>query len=131
MLMVERSPSRARKARAPPFLCGSRFSLLGTLHDSRVACLRFSPSGAYCFAIYLVRWSQTKEDAMFTMSVKRRLFFSALAVAGLLMLSFSSPLGSGERRVGEEGRSRWAADYLKKKKNLQCDAGCYLRCRED
>src|SRR3989442_14559607 len=83
MLMVERSPSRARKARAPPFLCGSRFSLLGTLHDSRVACLRFSPSGAYCFAIYLVRWSQTKEDAMFTMSVKRRLVVSAFAVAGV------------------------------------------------
>src|SRR2546425_13371249 len=91
MLMVERSPSRARKARAPPFLCGSRFSLLGTLHDSRVACLRFSPSGAYCFAIYLVRWSQTKEDAMFTMSVKRRLVVSALAVAGLFMLSVSRP----------------------------------------
>src|SRR2546426_10688154 len=82
MLMVERSPSRARKARAPPFLCGSRFSLLGTLHDSRVACLRFSPSGAYCFAIYLVRWSQTKEDAMFTMPVKRRLVVSALALGG-------------------------------------------------
>src|SRR5256712_10079882 len=92
MLMVERSPSRARKARAPPFLCGSRFSLLGTLHDSRVACLRFSPSGAYCFAIYLVRWSQTKEDAMFTMSVKRRLVVSALAVAALLLLSLSRPL---------------------------------------
>src|SRR5256712_6289026 len=91
MLMVESSPSRARKARAPPFLCGSRFSLLGTLHDSRVACLRFSPSGAYCFAIYLVRWSQTKEDAMFTMSVKRRLVVSALAVAALLILPFSSP----------------------------------------
>src|SRR2546428_8150449 len=92
MLMVERSPSRARKARAPPFLCGSRFSLLGTLHDSRVACLRFSPSGAYCFAIYLVRWSQTKEDAMFTMSVKRRLVVSAFAVGGPLMVSFWSPL---------------------------------------
>src|SRR2546422_11548266 len=25
-------------------------------------------------------------------------------------------LRSGERRVGEEGRSRWAADHLKKKK---------------
>src|SRR2546426_12066453 len=105
MLMVERSPSRARKARAPPFLCGSRFSLLGTLHDSRVACLRFSPSGAYCFAIYLVRWSQTKEDAMFTMSVKRRLFVSALAVAGPLILSLSRPphaaatTGKGEVKV--------------------------------
>src|SRR5256885_12195190 len=26
---------------------------------------------------------------------------------------------SGERRVGEEGRSRWAADHLKKKKKKQ------------
>src|SRR2546422_6032519 len=102
MLMVERSPSRARKARAPPFLCGSRFSLLGTLHDSRVACLRFSPSGAYCFAIYLVRWSQTKEDAMFTMSVKRRLFFSAFAVGGVLLLPFGqSPHSAAATRKGK------------------------------
>src|SRR2546428_13877633 len=97
MLMVERSPSRARKARAPPFLCGSRFSLLGTLHDSRVACLRFSPSGAYCFAIYLVRWSQTKEDAMFTMSVKRRVFVSPFAVGGGLMCSVLRPLPARPR----------------------------------
>ena len=27
------------------------------------------------------------------------------------------PLGSEERRVGEEGRTRWAPDHLKKKKN--------------
>src|SRR5256885_13146400 len=26
--------------------------------------------------------------------------------------------GSGERRVGEEGRSRWAPDHLKKKKEV-------------
>src|SRR2546427_1897934 len=100
MLMVERSPSRARKARAPPFLCGSRFSLLGTLHDSRVACLRFSPSGAYCFAIYLVRWSQTKEDAMFTMSVKRRVVGSALAMAARLAHSLRSALPSA-RAAGD------------------------------
>src|SRR2546426_12708095 len=28
---------------------------------------------------------------------------------------------SGERRVGEEGRSRWAPDHLKKKKKRLCD----------
>src|SRR3989454_7445593 len=110
MLMVERSPSRARKARAPPFLCGSRFSLLGTLHDSRVACLRFSPSGAYCFAIYLVRWSQTKEDAMFTMSVKRRLVVSALAVAALLILPFSSPLHAAETTGKGKGKGFFPVD---------------------
>src|SRR2546430_17485725 len=29
------------------------------------------------------------------------------------------PHRSGERRVGEEGRSRWGADYLKKKKKTK------------
>src|SRR2546430_6031416 len=29
------------------------------------------------------------------------------------------PHRSGERRVGEEGRSRWGADYLKKKKKYE------------
>src|SRR3989441_13049809 len=110
MLMVERSPSRARKARAPPFLCGSRFSLLGTLHDSRVACLRFSPSGAYCFAIYLVRWSQTKEDAMFTMSVKRRLVVSALAVAGALKRPLNHPLPAPGATGTRQGKVSFPLD---------------------
>src|SRR2546429_7605585 len=37
---------------------------------------------------------------------------------GSFLAPFSAPLAgrSGERRVGEEGRSRWVADHLKKKK---------------
>src|SRR3989337_4049771 len=35
------------------------------------------------------------------------------------LLSAGEPIRSEERRVGKEGRSRWAPDYLKKKKKAQ------------
>src|SRR5256884_8396181 len=36
-----------------------------------------------------------------------------------LIVAATSDHRSGERRVGEEGRTRWAADYLKKKKHTR------------
>src|SRR2546426_7197803 len=36
-----------------------------------------------------------------------------------LLAAHGAHLRSGERRVGEEGRSRWSADHLKKKKQTE------------
>src|SRR5256885_15469096 len=49
------------------------------------------------------------------------LFYFAVSLQYLAQVTgtgiFYSYLRSGERRGGEEGRSRWAPDYLKKKKD--------------
>src|SRR5256885_13546798 len=53
------------------------------------------------------------DDAGYAAARKR-----ALALLAAPLSLGGSPLKrSGERRVGEEGRSRWAPDHLKKKKN--------------
>src|SRR5260370_34234509 len=55
--------------------------------------------------------------ASFTSSTLRRLCMASTrgftSLKSLLLTTYSR---SGERRVGEEGRSRWAPDHLKKKK---------------
>src|SRR2546422_11731175 len=45
-----------------------------------------------------------------------RVFFEHVAGRGTTGLLFEDLQRTGEGRVGEEGRSRWAPDHLKKKK---------------
>src|SRR3989441_9834594 len=56
-----------------------------------------------------------------TRSQQKRGATAAPRKAGLAPLSPGGFRGSGERRVGEEGRSRGAPDHLKKKKKKEVE----------
>src|SRR4051812_26229426 len=76
--------------------------------------------------LFLVLWLKLVKDFL---KVRCRLALLPFLISCLIWLDLvaSLPLRSEERRVGKECRSRWAANYLKKKVRRDRGLNCYTR----